>query len=121
MAGLNEYTLTTDSHSGSNGILTKPSTATQLVGPNQTTIVSSSSNITVKFVLSGKTYTQYVVSPSGWLLLSGASPNLTDDFTISSTPWNKSGRVLLFPWWDNLKTYGGIHTWLDTVKVNSIH
>lgn len=122
MPGLNEYTLVSETHTGSNGLLTKPSSATTLIGPNKTTTVSSAQTIGFDFALAQKNYTQFIVSPSGWLMLDGNSPGMWEDFSVSTVPWSSTsnGRVLLFPWWDDLRTFGGVHTWLDSVVVGSI-
>ena len=112
MSGLNDYTSAVVAITPATRLLTAPSTAELLISGGFSTGLSGGVDVGFDFALAGKEYSRFVVSPSGWLLLSGPSPSRVDDFRISSTPWTTSGRVLVFPWWDNLITFGGVKTWL---------
>jgi len=61
---------------------------------------SAVTNIGFNFNFGGTTYTQYSVSPDGWLLLGGASPSSQPINSITSA----QNTPKLYPFWDDLAT-----------------
>ena len=87
--------------SGTGASLDGMSGATTLIGSGvDDNPTASPSSIGFNFPFNGSTYSQFSVSPDGWVLLGGATA--TSQFTNAVT--NTSNIPKLYPYWDDLAT-----------------
>ena len=93
----NQYTFST-----STGATLDPMTgATQVLNPgNDDTPTAAPAAIGFTFPFNGTTYTQYSVSPDGWILLGGATA--VSQFTNATTSTTNTPKIS--PMWDDLAT-----------------
>ncbi|MFN5911657.1 MAG: hypothetical protein ACK45H_10010, partial [Bacteroidota bacterium] len=87
--------------SGSGSSLQNMTGATQLLTTgNDDNVTGAPSNIGFNFSFNGTNYTQFSVSPDGWLLLGGATA--TNDFSNQVTDPTNVPKI--YPYWDDLAT-----------------
>ncbi|MBK9149499.1 MAG: T9SS type A sorting domain-containing protein [Saprospiraceae bacterium] len=82
------------------GTLDQMTGATTLVASNIDDTPSAVQSIGFTFRFDGVDYTQYSVSPDGWLLLGGTTPSSQFSNIITST----TNIPKLYPYWDDLAT-----------------
>jgi len=75
--------------------------ATQVIGTgDDDTPTAAPANIGFTFVFDGISYTQYSISPDGWILLGGATASNQFSNSVTST----TNIPKLYPYWDDLAT-----------------
>lgn len=93
--------------------------ATQVINAsNDDTPTAAPLNIGFTFNYNGTNYTQYSVSPDGWLLLGGATA--TSDFSNQVT--DPTNQPKLYPYWDDMATgtTGNVQTLVTGTAPNRI-
>jgi hypothetical protein len=87
--------------SGSGTTLDPMAGATQLIGSSvDDTPTAAPTNIGFSFNFNGSAYSQFSVSPDGWILLGGA--NASSDFSNQVTDPTNIPKI--YPYWDDLAT-----------------
>lgn len=91
---------------------------TVLTTSNDDTPTASPANIGFTFAFNGVNYTQYSVSPDGWILLGGATASSQFTNQVTST----TNIPKLYPYWDDLATgtNGSVKTLVTGTAPNRI-
>ncbi|MBS7788263.1 hypothetical protein KIH23_13225, partial [Flavobacterium sp. CYK-55] len=91
---------------------------TVLTTSNDDDVTVAPANIGFNFVLNGVSYSQYSVSPDGWIMLGSATAS--NQFTNSTT--STSNIPKLYPYWDDLATgtTGSVQTLVTGTAPNRI-
>jgi hypothetical protein len=91
---------------------------TVLTTSNDDTPTPAAVNIGFPFIYNGSSYTQYSVSPDGWILLGGAVAN--NEYINVATSTANTPKI--YPYWDDLATgtTGNVQTLVSGVAPNRI-
>ena len=123
---LNNYTLSAQRQGSpdNHGVLLEPASVTDwstLIGPHVYSFdyISDSTEIGFTLWLSENELTTFAVSPSGWAILKGSFDSEDgpeeNDHTDNTKAYDALKCLLVFPWWDKLKTADlGVRTFLNT-------